>query len=107
MLRRLLERLKQGVKRLAREHVDFVDDVDLESGAARPDVDVLAQLANFVDPAIAGAVDFQDIDIVAGADARADVTLVARRWRRPGQAVQRLRQNAGGRRLADATGAGE
>ena len=31
--RRLLERLQEGVERLVREHVDFVDDVDLVAGA--------------------------------------------------------------------------
>ena len=32
---RLLQRLEQGVERRRREHVDFVDDVDLEAAAGR------------------------------------------------------------------------
>ena len=41
------------------------------------------------------------------ADALADVALVAGRRRRALHAVERLGQDAGGRRLADAAGAGE
>ena len=79
VLGRLFQRLQQGVERLAREHVDFVDDVDLEPRPAGPHADVLPQLANFVDAAIAGPVDLQHVDVVAGADAAADVALVAGR----------------------------
>ena len=107
MLGRLFERLEQGVERLLREHVDFVDDVDLVPRAAGPDGDVLPQLANLVDAAVAGAVDLQHVDIVAGGDAQADVALVARRRRRAVLAVERLGQDAGGRGLADAAGTGE
>ena len=107
MLGRLFERLEERVERLLREHVDFVDDVNLEPHAAGPHGDVLPQLANFVDAAVAGAVDLQHVDVVAGGDAQADVALVARRGRRAVDAVERLGQDAGGRRLADAAGAGE
>ena len=65
VLRRLFERLQQGVEGLAREHVDFVDDVDLEPRPAGPHVDVLPQLADFVDAAVAGAVDLQHVHVVA------------------------------------------
>ena len=65
MLRRLFQRLQQGVEGLAGEHVDFVDDVDLEPRPAGPHVDVLPQLADFVDAAVAGPVDLQHVDVVA------------------------------------------
>ena len=65
VLRRLFQRLQQGVEGLAGEHVDFVDDVNLESRPAGPHVDVLPQLADLVDAAIAGAVDLQHVDVVA------------------------------------------
>ena len=70
------------VEGLAREHVNFVDDVDLEPRPAGPHADVLPQLADFVDAAIAGAVDLQHVHVLAGADAAADVALVAGRRRR-------------------------
>ena len=82
MLGRLFERLQERVERLLREHVDFVDDVDLVPHAAGPHGHVLPQLANLVDAAVAGAVDFQHVDVVAGRHAEADVALVARRRRR-------------------------
>ena len=63
--------------------------------------------ADLVDAAVAGAVDLQHIHVVAGADALADVALVAGRRRRPGHAVERLGQDAGRRSLAGAAGAGE
>ena len=65
VLGRLFERLQQGVECLAGEHVDFVDDVDFEARPAGPHVDVLPQLADFVDAAVAGAVDLQHVDVVA------------------------------------------
>ncbi len=80
VLGRLFQRLEQGVERLAREHVDFVDDVDLVARPAGADADVLAELADFVDAAVAGAVDFQHVDVAAGADALANVALDCREW---------------------------
>ena len=100
--RRLFQRLEQRVERRRREHVDFVDDVDLVARSAGPKLHVLAQLADLVDAVVAGAVDFQDVDVFAGGDGLADVALVARRRRRPLHAVERLGQDAGGAGLADA-----
>ena len=107
MLGRFFQRLEQGVERLPRQHVDFVDDINFESRAARSHVDVLPKLANLVDSAIAGAIDFQDVDVVAAADALADVALVAGNRRRSARTVQRLGVDPGRGGLADASGAGE
>jgi hypothetical protein len=107
VLGRLFQRLEQRVEGLVREHVDFVDDVNLEPRAAGPDVDVLPQ---------------------AGGSRRcrgcwrrrsparrrrrrrrcaADVALVAGRGVGPADAVERLGEDPGRRGLADAAGAGE
>ena len=107
VLGRLFQRLEERVEGLVREHVDFVDDVDLEAGPAGADVDVAAELADFVDAAVAGAVDLEHVDVAAAGDALADVALVAGRGRRPVHAVQGLGEDAGGRGLADAASAGE
>ena len=107
MLGRLFERLEERVERLLREHVDFVDDVNLEPRAAGPHGDVLAELADFVDAAVAGAVDLEHVDVVAGGDALADLALAAGRGRRAAFAVEALGENAGGGGLAHAAGAGE
>ena len=54
---RLFERLEERVEGRRRQHVDFVDDVDLEPRAAGTDVDIRPQLADFLDTAVARAVD--------------------------------------------------
>ena len=61
--RRLLEDLEQRVPRFARQHVGFVDDVDLEAVVPRGSVHrSLAQLARVVDPAVRRGVDLDDIE---------------------------------------------
>ena len=40
----------------------FVDDEDFVAVARRAEADVLAQLAHFVDAAVGGGVDFNDVD---------------------------------------------
>ena len=61
MLRRLLQRLEQRVEGCRREHVDFVNDVDLEARAGRGVFAGLAQLANLLHAVIAGAVDLEHV----------------------------------------------
>ena len=70
--------LSSALNAWLRQHVHFVDDVDLEAGPAGADVDVAAELADFVDAAVAGAVDLDHVD-------------VARRWRCPGRCRTRRR----------------
>src|SRR5262249_5973147 len=105
--RRLLERLEQGVESLPAQHVDFIDDVDLETGPGGPVLDVAADLADLVDAAVAGAVDLQHVHVLAGGDAAADLAGVAGRGGRAVDAVEGLGEDAGGGGLADAAGAGE
>jgi hypothetical protein len=107
VLRRLFERLQQSVERFAGEHVDFVDDVDFKATATGSDVDVAAELSNLFNSAIAGAIDFQNIDILATGDRLADVALVAglRGW--PFFAVEALGKDAGRRSFSRSSGTGE
>ena len=53
--RRLLEGLEQRVEGLAREHVDLVDDVHLETAVDRGESDLLAQVADVVDATVGAA----------------------------------------------------
>jgi hypothetical protein len=46
--RRLFERLQERVPRLVRQHVHFVDDVDLEAVARRAERDALLQLSHLL-----------------------------------------------------------
>ena len=60
--RRLFQRLEQRVEGLTREHVHFVDDVNLVAASRRADGDVLPQLADLVDAAFARGVVLDHID---------------------------------------------
>ena len=66
VLRRLLQRLQQGVERPGGEHVDLVDVIDLESGAAGPQSGVLPQLADGLDAVVAGPVDLDHVHVLPG-----------------------------------------
>ena len=63
--RRLLEGLEQGVEGVRREHVHFVDDVDLVAGLGGGVADTVDQLAHLVDLGAAGGVEFEDIEVPA------------------------------------------
>src|SRR5262249_22058447 len=90
-----------------RQHVDFIDDVNLEARPGRTVLNVLAEIPNLVDAAVAGAVDFQNVDILAGGDTPTNLALIAGRWRRAVYAIQRLGENPSGARLADSARPGE
>jgi len=55
------ERFEQRIERLRREHVHFVDDVNLEPATRWRVADGLAQLADLLDAIIRRAVDFQHV----------------------------------------------
>ena len=65
MLGRLLERLQQGVEGLLREHVHFVDDVDLVAGDERLVVRAVDQVANVVDAGVGGGVHLDHVEMPA------------------------------------------
>jgi hypothetical protein len=60
--RRLLERLEEGVPRLAGEHVGLVDDVDLPLARRRHVTDAVAQVADVVDRAVRGGVHLDHVE---------------------------------------------
>ena len=76
--RRLFERLQQRVERALRQHVHFVDQVDLEAAARRRVLRVVDQLAHVVDAGVAGGVDLEQIDEAARVDLAARTALAAR-----------------------------
>ena len=45
------------------QHVNFVDDIDLETRSARPHADVRSQAADLVDAPIARAIDLDHVDV--------------------------------------------
>ena len=73
MLGRLLHRFEERVEGRRREHVDLVDDVDLEGPAHRAIDAVGDEVSGLLDGAVAGRVDLDDILILAGHDRLADL----------------------------------
>ncbi len=68
MVRRLFQRLQQGVESGVGNLVRFVENINLEAVARGTVARSLAQFADFVDAAIGGGVDLDHVDRVAGAN---------------------------------------
>ena len=74
---RLFEGFEQGVEGGVGDLVRLVEDVDLVSVARGAVAGGVAQLADLVDAAVGGGVDFDDVDGVAGADLGAGLADIA------------------------------
>ena len=61
MLGRFFESLEKRIERFLGEHVNFVNDVNLEFGTGWGITDGVPQSANLIDAAVAGGVDFQHV----------------------------------------------
>ena len=101
---RLLERLQKRVERSGREHVHFIDQINFVTALGWRITNIVAQLAHIFDAVVAGAVDLDDVETVAGGNLAAVVAHAARRDSRFFHTIERLRENAGGRCFADAAG---
>ncbi len=109
VFRGLLEGLEQRVEGRFTEHVHFVDDVDLESGAGGAVAAVFDDLADVIDAGVAGGVDLDDVDVVAAGDGEAGIAFSA------GSgggtlgvlAIQGFGEDSGHAGLAGASGAAE
>ena len=104
---RLFERLEQRIERRRREHVDFVDDVDLELRRGGRVLAGLAQLAHLFHAVVAGAVDLEHVERPAFRDLLAPGIVVGEVNARSGRGVQTLGEDAGEGGLARAARAGE
>ena len=100
----LFQSLEQCVEGRVGDLVSFVENVDLETVAGGAIAGALAEFADFVDAAVGGGVDLDDVDGVAGANFGAGFADAAGLGDRPifGAAVQGHGQNAGDRGFADA-----
>ena len=88
--------------------MDFVDDEDLVAVADRGHAEALDDhLADLVDLGVGGGVDLEDVDVAPSAISTQASQIAARVGGRSLLAVQRARQDARGRGLADAARAGE
>ena len=107
MRRRFFERLQQRVEGVRREHVDFVDEVDLVPAAGGRVLHVLEQLARVVDLGARGRIDFDEIDEPAFIDLATGGAFPARGRPRRHFAIEALGEDARDGGLAHAAGAGE
>ncbi len=87
MLGRFFQRLQKRVERRRREHVDFVDDINLEAGRGRPVAHAVDQFPDVVDSGPRGRVHFQDIDMTILGDRLAMFADPARLGGRPALSV--------------------
>ena len=112
VLGRLFERLQEAVEGLLREHVHFVDDIDLGARRNRAVARVLDDLAHVVDAGVGGRVHLDHVDMAQFHDRLAmdaefghvDACALDPAGQR---IIEGARQNARGCRLADAAHAGE
>ena len=107
MRRRLFQRLQQRIEGVLRQHVHFVDDVDLVARLDRRIAHALDDLAHVVDAGIGGGVHLDHVDMARFENGRA----VGRHFRHVDRGPARIVEGAGdeprGRRLADAAHAGQ
>ena len=104
---RLFQGLQEGVERVARELVGFVDDVHLVLTLGRREPDLFAQVAHLVDTPVARGVDLDEVEEPPLADADAVLAGVARVTVLRLRAVHGLRDDPRDRCLADASRTGE
>src|SRR5208282_6905213 len=104
VVRWFLESLQQGVKGCVCNLVSFIEDVDLETVAGGAVARGFAEFADFVNAAIGGGVNFDDVDGVAGANLGAGFANAAGLRNRGvfRTAIQRSGQNARDGGFADA-----
>jgi len=107
MARRFLQGFEEGVEGLGGEHVDFIDDVNLEPALARAIPNGLTQLADVVDAAIGGSVNLDDVHGIALGDLPAIGALIARERGYSLFAVEASGKDSGNGGLADSPGARE
>ena len=107
VLGRFFQRLQQCVERARREHVNFVDDVNLVATASRAEADVLPEVADVVDLVVAGTVDLLHVDVLTLGDGLAAFAFAARRGRRAFFAVECFGENPGRTGLPRAARPGE
>jgi hypothetical protein len=105
--RRFFKGLEQCVPGGVGQHVDFVDNVDLEPASGGCVLDVVAQVADVLDLVVGGAVNFDDIQRISRGDLAAGFAFATGFGDNAGFAVQRFCEDPGGRGFPDAARADE
>ena len=104
MGRRFLQRLQQRVEGVRREHVHFVDEVDLVAASRGSVLDVVEQLAGVVDLGVRRRIDFDEVNEPSGINFAASAANAAGCRRDAGFAIEAFGEDPRDGRLADTTG---
>ena len=107
MLRRLLQRLQQGVETVAGQHVHFVNQVDLEAAARRRVLHVVQQFAGIFYLGAAGRIDLNQVNETPLVNLTAGGALPARLGTYPPLTVQAFGKNTRDRGFTHTAGAGK
>ena len=108
VLGRLLKRFQHRVEGRLRQHVDFVDEVDLVAPHGRRVARVVQDLAHVVDAGVRRGIELEQVDEAARIDVDACRARAAgRRGHTVREAIEALGENPRDRGLAHAAGAGE
>lgn len=105
--RGFFKRFEQGVEGFLGQHVYFVDIHDAELAPGGGELDVVAQVADVVDAAVGGTVDFQYVETPAFGDFFADIAMRVEVGFGAVRAVQRFGEDAGSGCFARSSGADE
>ncbi|CQA78415.1 Uncharacterised protein [Salmonella enterica subsp. enterica serovar Typhimurium str. DT104] len=92
---------------MARQHVDFIDQIDFKATARRRVLDVIQQVAGVFDFGTRCGVNLNEIDKTPLLNFPTVIANAARRRGNTGFAVQPLRQQPGDRGFTDAARAGK
>src|SRR6266852_9243617 len=95
MVRRLFEGFEQGIEGRRREHVYFVNDVDLEARHGRGVLARLAQLPDLFDAVVAGAVYLEYIEGTALGDLNAALVFLVEIHLWSAGGIEAFGENAG------------
>ena len=107
VLRRLFKGLQHRSKRVPRQHVDFVDQVNLVAPDRRRIARGVENLAHVVDAGRRCGIELDQVDEAAFIDRNAGTTNAAGRRGDAGLAIERLGEDPRDGRLADAARSGE
>ena len=97
MGRRFFQGLQEGIEGRLREHMDFIDDVNLVFVLRGKISDILPEFPDLIDPAVGGSIDFEDIDGDPIPDLLAERALIAGVPRRSLGTIEGFGQDPGDR----------
>ena len=107
VLWRLFQRFQQGVEAVGREHVHFVDQVNLVAASRRCVLDVVEQFAGVLNLGTGGSIHFDQINKTAFGNLTTGRTFATRTRANALFAVEALGKNSGNGGFTDPTGTGK